>query len=147
MASVQNQNQVSSGSDGDLRYATFDEKKRKRMISNRESARRSRMKKQQHVDKLIAEMSQLQGQNKVVTQKINEATDVFVGVASENNVLRAQLSELTDRLHSLNSVLHIVEEVSGIAMDIPQVPDTLMEPWQLPCPAQPITTSANMFNF
>lgn len=105
------------------------------------------MKKQQHVDKLIAEMSQLQGQNKVVTQKINEATDVFVGVASENNVLRAQLSELTDRLHSLNSVLHIVEEVSGIAMDIPQVPDTLMEPWQLPCPAQPITTSANMFNF
>lgn len=147
MASVQNQNQVSSGSDGDLRYATFDEKKRKRMISNRESARRSRMKKQQHVDKLIAEMSQLQGQNKVVMQKINEATDVFVGVASENNVLRAQLSELTDRLHSLNSVLHIVEEVSGIAMDIPQVPDTLMEPWQLPCPAQPITTSANMFNF
>lgn len=105
------------------------------------------MKKQQHVDKLIAEMNQLQGQNKVVTQKINEATDVFVGVASENNVLRAQLSELTDRLHSLNSVLHIVEEVSGIAMDIPQVPDTLMEPWQLPCPAQPITTSANMFNF
>lgn len=147
MTSVQNQNQVSSGSDGDLRYATFDEKKRKRMISNRESARRSRMKKQQLVDKLIAEMSQLQSQNKVVTQKINEATDMFVGVVSENNVLRAQLSELTDRLHSLNSVLHIVEEVSGLAMDIPQVPDTLMEPWQLPCPAQPIMTSANMFKF
>ncbi|WOG83862.1 hypothetical protein DCAR_0103040 [Daucus carota subsp. sativus] len=145
MASVQNQ--VSSGSDGDLRYAAFDEKKRKRMISNRESARRSRMKKQQHVDKLIAEMSELQSQNKVVMQKINEATDRFVGVSSENNVLRAQLSELTDRLYSLNSVLHMVEEVSGLAMDIPQLPDTLMEPWQLPCPAQPITTSANMFNF
>lgn len=145
MASVQNH--VSSGSDGDLRYATFDEKKRKRMISNRESARRSRMKKQQHVDKLLAEMSQLQSQNKVAMQKINEVTDKFVGAASENNVLRAQLSELTDRLYSLNSVLHIVEEVSGLAMDIPQVPDTLMEPWQLPCPAQPITTSANMFNF
>ncbi|KAL1832998.1 hypothetical protein ACET3Z_002649 [Daucus carota] len=141
------QNQVSSGSDGDLRYAAFDEKKRKRMISNRESARRSRMKKQQHVDKLIAEMSELQSQNKVVMQKINEVTDKFVGVSSENNVLRAQLSELTDRLYSLNSVLHMVEEVSGLAMDIPQLPDTLMEPWQLPCPAQPITTSANMFNF
>lgn len=105
------------------------------------------MKKQQHVDKLLAEMSQLQSQNKVAMQKINEVTDKFVGAASENNVLRAQLSELTDRLYSLNSVLHIVEEVSGLAMDIPQVPDTLMEPWQLPCPAQPITTSANMFNF
>lgn len=145
MASVQKQG--SSGSDGDLRYATFDEKKRKRMISNRESARRSRMKKQQHVDTLIAEMSQLKSQNKVVMQKINEATDMFVGAASENNVLRAQLSELTDRLYSLNSVLHVVEEVSGLAMDIPQFPDTLMEPWKLPCPAQPITTSANMFKF
>lgn len=145
MASTQAQ--ISSGSDGDLRYAKFDERKRKRMISNRESARRSRMKKQQRVDELIEEMSQLQKQNKVVMNKINEATDMFVGVSSENNVLRAQLSELSDRLYSLNTVLSIVEEVSGFAMDIPQMPDTLMEPWQIPDALvepwqQPITASA-----
>lgn len=104
------------------------------------------MKKQQHVDELFSQVSQLQNQNKLIMQKINEATDMFVAVASDNNILRAQLSELTDRLCSLNSVLHIVEEVSGLAMDIPELPDTLMEPWQLPCPIQPITTSANMFH-
>ncbi|KAK1356852.1 Common plant regulatory factor 6 [Heracleum sosnowskyi] len=141
------QTQISSGSDGDLRYAKFDERKRKRMISNRESARRSRMKKQQRVDELFGETSRLQSQNKVVTDKINQATDMFVSVASENNVLRAQLSELSDRLYSLNTVLSIVEEVSGLAMDIPrmpepwQIPDALMEPWQ-----QPITAYADMFN-
>lgn len=144
MASTQQQ--VSSGSDGDQRYAKFDERKRKRMISNRESARRSRMKKQQHVDEMISQVSQLKNQNKLIMQKINEATDMFVGVTSDNNILRAQLSELTDRLYSLNSVLHIAEEVSGLAMDIPELPDTLMEPWQLPFPIQPITTSANMFH-
>lgn len=104
------------------------------------------MKKQQHVDELFSQVSQLQNQNKLIMQKINEATDMFVAVASDNNILRAQLSELTDRLCSLNSVLHIVEEVSGLAMDIPELPDTLMEPWQLPCPIQPITASANMFH-
>lgn len=104
------------------------------------------MKKQQHVDEMISQVSQLKNQNKLIMQKINEATDMFVGVTSDNNILRAQLSELTDRLYSLNSVLHIAEEVSGLAMDIPELPDTLMEPWQLPFPIQPITTSANMFH-
>lgn len=105
------------------------------------------MKKQQRVEELISQVSQLQNQNKLLMQKINEVTNMFVGVASENNVLRAQLSELTDRLCSLNSVLHIAEEMSGVAMDIPELPDTLLEPWQLPCPVQPIMTSTNMFNF
>ncbi|KAL1827321.1 hypothetical protein DCAR_0206482 [Daucus carota subsp. sativus] len=145
------QTQISSGSDGDLRYAKFDERKRKRMISNRESARRSRMKKQQRVDELFGEVNQLQNQNKVVMHKINEATDKFVAVATENNVLRAQMSELADRLYALNSVLSIVEEVSGLAMDIPQIPDTLMEPWQIPDALmepwqQPIMASVDMFN-
>lgn len=105
------------------------------------------MKKQQRVEELVSQVSQLQNQNKLLLQKINEVTNMFVGVASENNVSRAQLSELTDRLRSLNSVLHIAEEMSGLAMDIPELPDTLLEPWELPCTIQPIMTSANMLNF
>lgn len=109
------------------------------------------MKKQQRVDELFGEVNQLQNQNKVVMHKINEATDKFVAVATENNVLRAQMSELADRLYALNSVLSIVEEVSGLAMDIPQIPDTLMEPWQIPDALmepwqQPIMASVDMFN-
>ncbi|KAL3581993.1 hypothetical protein D5086_016325 [Populus alba] len=42
----------SSGSDVDAPNAMIDEKRRKRMISNRESARRSRMKRQKHLEGL-----------------------------------------------------------------------------------------------
>ncbi|CAK9152905.1 unnamed protein product [Ilex paraguariensis] len=136
MASTQQQ--ASSGSD---------ERKRKRMISNRESAKRSRVRKQQRLDELISQVSQLQNENNLITQNINNATQMYLGAASDNNVLRAQLSELTDRLRSLNSVLQIAEEVSGLALDIPELPDTLLEPWQLPCPIQPITASSDMFHY
>nr|XP_043620747.1 bZIP transcription factor 53 [Erigeron canadensis] len=149
MASPQRkQSPNTTGSDGDTRYANLDERKRKRMISNRESARRSRAKKQQRLDELLGEISQLQNDNNTIMRKVDGATQMFVGAESQNNVLRAQLTELTDRLHSLNSVLHIAQEVSGLTMDIPEIPDTLLEPWKLPCSVQPITASSfdmNMF--
>lgn len=137
---------ASPGSDGDLRYANLDERKRKRMISNRESARRSRAKKQNRLDELLGDISNLQNDNNMIMKKIDGATQMFVGAASQNNVLRAQLTELTDRLHSLNSVLHIAQEVSGLTMDIPEIPDMLLEPWKLPYPIQPITASTNNIN-
>ncbi|CAI9761496.1 unnamed protein product [Fraxinus pennsylvanica] len=142
------QQTTSSGSDVvDQSYATLDERKRKRMISNRESARRSRMKKQQHLDGLIAQTSQLQEENKKLEQMIDGVYQLYLNFASENSVLRAQVTELTDRLQSLNSVLQIASEVSGMAFDIPLIPDSLLEPWQLPCPIQPIPVSADMFQY
>ncbi|KAI3460755.1 hypothetical protein Pfo_017418 [Paulownia fortunei] len=125
----------------------MDERKRKRKLSNRESARRSRMRKQQHFDELTVQVSQMQEENKKLSQMIDGATQLYLNFASENNVLRAQLAELTDRLRSLNSVLQIASEVSGLVFDIPDIPDSLLEPWQLPCPIQPIPASADMFQY
>lgn len=136
---------ASSGSDGNPRHAGVDERKRKRMISNKESARRSRIRKQQHVESLIRQVTQLQNENKFIEEKINNIADVYIGLAIENNVMRAQLSELTDRLRSLNSVLQIAEEVVGYAVDIPEIPDALLEPWQLPCPMQTVAAPSSMF--
>ncbi|CAO2818727.1 unnamed protein product [Amaranthus hypochondriacus] len=130
---MQQPQQVSSGSDSDPRYANMDERKRKRMISNRESARRSRMKKQQHLDELIKEATQLKSQNVEISKKIDAVSQLYIGFQSENNVLKAQIMELTDRLRSLNSVLQFMQDTSGFAMDIPEIPATLLEPWQLPC--------------
>ena len=127
---------VSSGSESDPRYANMDDKKRKRMISNRESARRSRMKKQQHMDQLLNQVTTLKSEIAEHSQTIDAVSQRYVAVELENNVLRAQLMELTDRLTSLNSVLKMVEEVSGFSMDIP---DVLLEPWHLPCPLQPVS--------
>ena len=124
--------------------AMMDDRKRKRMQSNRESAKRSRMKKQQHLDGLLSKVAQVQKENREIMERIDKTTEMYIKIASDNSVLRAQIVELSDRLHSLNSVLHIAEEVSGLAVDIPEIPDALLEPWQLPWPV-PIMASANMF--
>lgn len=121
------------------------QRRQRRMQSNRESARRSRMRKQKHLDDLIGQVATLQNDNGEILSKMNVATEHYVRVEAENTILRTQLMELTDRLQSLNSVLRIVEDVSGYAMDIPEIPDPLLKPWQLPCPSQPIIASADMF--
>ncbi|XP_022770828.1 bZIP transcription factor 53 [Durio zibethinus] len=144
MASVQ---RPASSPDSDPRYANIDERKRKRMLSNRESARRSRMRKQKQLEDLVNEVSTLQKDNSQLSERINVATQRFIEMESANNVLRARAMELTERLRSLNSVLYIVEEVSGYAVDIPEIPDPLMKPLQLPCPMQPVMASADMFEY
>jgi FtsZ-binding cell division protein ZapB len=137
---------TSPESDNDPRYATVtDERKRKRMISNRESARRSRMRKQKQLGDLINEVTVLKNDNTKITEQVEAATRKYVEMESKNDVLRAQASELTDRLRSLNSVLEMVEDISGQALDIPEIPESMLNPWQIPCPMQPIMAAADMF--
>ncbi|KAF3954205.1 hypothetical protein CMV_020425 [Castanea mollissima] len=100
-----------------------DERKRKRMLSNRESARRSRMRKQKQLEDLTDEVTRLQLSNRDLVQKINAKERNYGAIESANNVLRAQHAELTDRLRSLNSVLQMIEEMSGFSVDIQEIPD------------------------
>ncbi|CAJ2631928.1 ocs element-binding factor 1-like protein [Trifolium pratense] len=145
MASIQRP--ASSGSDGgDLQSGTIDERKRKRMLSNRESARRSRMKKQKLLEDLSDEANRLQIENKKLLENIKAKEEACIENIAANGVLRAQTMELTDRLRFLNSILEIAEEVSGFSVEIPEIPDTLLEPWKIPRPIQqPIMASADMF--
>ncbi|XP_072998056.1 bZIP transcription factor 53-like [Typha latifolia] len=136
-----------SSPEEDSQLKLADTRKRKRMLSNRESAKRSRMKKQQHLDDLINLGAQLKTQNIQTEMKVNIITQQYHNLEKENNVMRAQVMELTDRLKSLNSILRCLQEVSGVPMDIPEIPDPLLRPWQLPCPAQPIMAAADMFQF
>ena len=105
------------------------------------------MRKQQHLDDLTNQMAQLKSENSQILVQINLLTRQYLGLDGENTVLRTQVMELTERLRSLSSVLRFVEEFSGMAMDIPEIPDPLLRPWQLLCPAQPIVASASMFQF
>jgi len=122
-----------------------DQRKRKRMTSNRESARRSRQRKQQHLEELVAQTAQLKEENAQMSMQANMIAERFLTLDSENAVLRAQLMELTERLQSVNSVLRVMEEFSGMDMDIQDAPDPLMRPCQILCPTQPIVASAYMF--
>ncbi|CAD5196867.1 unnamed protein product [Musa acuminata subsp. malaccensis] len=120
-----------SSSEGDSQ-PVIDERKRKRMLSNRESARRSRMKKQQHLNDLMNQMAHIKIQNSQIAEQTDLVTQQYTKVESDNAVLRAQLSELMERLQSVNSVLRFVEEASGMALDIPSIPSSLLKPCKLP---------------
>lgn len=129
-----------SNVEGDMKNEMLDEKKRRRRISNKESARRSRIKKERHVQDLTFEMSRLRAENKEVVARIDEATKGYMMCEDENNVLRAQVAELSERLKYLNGLIGR----SGVAVDGLGLSDTLLRPWQLPVPMQhPIPASSS----
>lgn len=93
-----------SGSEEDLQQV-MDQRKRKRMISNRESARRSRLRKQKHLDDLMAQVAQLRKQNNEILTGLKVTTQHYMNVESENTILRAQAAELSHRLQSLIEIV------------------------------------------
>ncbi|KAH7575025.1 hypothetical protein ACOSP7_005598 [Xanthoceras sorbifolium] len=154
-----------SGSDDqeDLQ-ALMDQRKRKRMISNRESARRSRMRKQKHLDDLMSQVDLLKKDNHQILTNINITTQHYLTIEAENSVLRAQVDELTHRLHSLNEIISFMTTTSSTTgvFDATSHDDTtitsfytpepvmdnfLMNPLNLSYLNQPIMASADMFQY
>ncbi|CAD5329948.1 unnamed protein product [Arabidopsis thaliana] len=97
--------QTSSGSEESL----MEQRKRKRMLSNRESARRSRMKKQKLLDDLTAQVNHLKKENTEIVTSVSITTQHYLTVEAENSVLRAQLDELNHRLQSLNDIIEFLD--------------------------------------
>lgn len=102
-----------SGSEEDLQ-ALMDQRKRKRMISNRESARRSRMRKQKHLDDLVSQVAKLRKENQEILTSVNITTQKYLTVEAENSVLRAQMGELSNRLESLNEIVGALNSSNGV---------------------------------
>ncbi|RWW32593.1 hypothetical protein BHE74_00017436 [Ensete ventricosum] len=128
-----------SSSEEDLQ-AAMDQKKLKRMISNRESARRSRMRKQKHLDELMAQLNQLRKENRQLSTAFNLTKQQHVAVAAENCVLRAQMMELGNRLQSLDEILTFLN--ININTSGHQMIDSSIK-----CLNQPIMASADMFYY
>ncbi|GMJ03553.1 basic leucine-zipper 44 [Hibiscus trionum] len=135
--------QNSGSSEEDLQ-ALMDERKRKRMISNRESARRSRMRKQKHLDELMAQVTHLQKQNHCIAGNINLAAQHLLNVEAENSVLRAQLGELGHRLQSLNEIIGFLKDDGDDDHGIQNTSlDGFLNPFNLAYLNQPIMASAD----
>ncbi|KAL7609535.1 hypothetical protein Lser_V15G12407 [Lactuca serriola] len=79
-------------------------RKQKRTISNRESARKSRIRKKKHMEDLVGQVSQLVSENKCMAINLKDTTQMFVKMESDNLVLKAQLAELTHEFESLNEI-------------------------------------------
>ncbi|KAJ3676076.1 hypothetical protein LUZ60_003488 [Juncus effusus] len=122
---ISNQHQIQNQQPkmANLTSVVPDDRKRKRMVSNRESARRSRMKKQQHMEELITEISRLQNENKQFELQANLIAERFNETELQNSAIRAEMAQLTERLKSANMYLSLVEVVSGVKMDIEEIPD------------------------
>ncbi|XP_047318559.1 bZIP transcription factor 11-like [Impatiens glandulifera] len=99
---------ASSGSSAHISVSGSDEdqlRQKKRKISNRESAKRSRMRKQQHLDELMDQVSRLNKENACVLTNLNVTRQMCLKVEAENSVLQAQVTELTHWLISLKRII------------------------------------------
>lgn len=139
----------SSGSEEDLKDL-IDQRKRKRMISNRESARRSRMRKQKHLDDLMAQVSELRKENHQIVSSVSITTQHYLNIEAENSILRAQIGELSHRLESLNEIITVLNAGNGVvgagdSSTFFEPMDSFMNPLNLSYLNQPITVAADMF--
>jgi len=93
--------------------------KKKKMLANRESARRSRMRKQEQVLNFTNEVNDLLSVNKKLTECIKEKEEAFAQTEAANNVLRAQVRELMDGLSFLSSIIQVAADANELSLQIP----------------------------
>ncbi|KAH7516177.1 basic leucine zipper 43 [Ziziphus jujuba] len=79
----------------------IDERRQRRMISNRESARRSRMRKQKHLDELWSQVVRLRTENHSLIDKLNHVSECHDKVVQENARLKEEASDLRQMLTDL----------------------------------------------
>ncbi|CAK9141717.1 unnamed protein product [Ilex paraguariensis] len=74
--------------------AAIDVKRIKRMVSNRESARRSRRRKQAHLADLEQQVDQLRGENSSLFKQLTDATQQCKDANMNNRVLKSDVEAL-----------------------------------------------------
>ncbi|XP_028761865.1 basic leucine zipper 43-like [Neltuma alba] len=85
----------------EIQLSIIDERRQRRMISNRESARRSRMRKQKHLDELWSQVVRLRNENYNLIDKLNHVSESHDRVVQENARLKEEASDLRQLLADL----------------------------------------------
>lgn len=85
--------------------SVVDEKKRRRMISNRESARRSRMRKQKQLENLRNQVSRLRTENRELNNKLRFILHHFQRVRTDNGRIRSEFSVLQRKLADIRQIM------------------------------------------
>ncbi|XP_042487038.1 basic leucine zipper 43-like [Macadamia integrifolia] len=94
-------NNSTSDEADEQQLSIIDERKQRRMISNRESARRSRMRKQKHLDELWSQVMRLRNENRQLIDKLNHVSECHDQVLQENVRLKEEASDLRQMLNNL----------------------------------------------
>lgn len=85
------------------------ERKLRRMLSNRESARRSRMRKQRQLEQLRNEATRLQIENREMTNRLGLVLHQCHLYWTDNARLRAETVRLCQRLSDLQRILTLMQ--------------------------------------
>jgi len=95
-----------SGSKGSNQAVySIDERKRRRMVSNRESARRSRWRKKKHLEDLTQQLNRLKIQNRELQNRLGSIINQSHVLWRENGRLMSESVALKARLSDLRLVL------------------------------------------
>ncbi|KAK4476688.1 hypothetical protein RD792_015848 [Penstemon davidsonii] len=102
-----------------------DVKRVRRMLSNRESARRSRRRKQAHLTELETQVSQLRVDNSSLLKRFTDISHKYNEAAVDNRVLKADVEtlrakvkmaeETVKRVTGLNPLFHAMSEISTMS--------------------------------
>ncbi|KAL3840501.1 hypothetical protein ACJIZ3_025092 [Penstemon smallii] len=88
---------------------SIEEQKCRRMISNRESARRSRFRKKRHLEKLTSEVNRFKLENRELKNRIAMLTRECYMIQRESNRLLSESIYLQQKLAGLQHVLSFME--------------------------------------
>lgn len=94
-------NSTSDESEEIQQIKIIDERRQRRMISNRESARRSRMRKQRHLDELWSQVIRLRNENNNLVDKLNHVSESHDKILQENIKLKEEASDLRQMISSM----------------------------------------------
>ncbi|GJM97767.1 hypothetical protein PR202_ga14719 [Eleusine coracana subsp. coracana] len=76
------------------RTKSLETKRIRRMVSNRESARRSRRRKQAQLAELESQVDQLKGENTTLCKQLAEANHQFTTAVTDNRILKSDVEAL-----------------------------------------------------
>uniref|UniRef100_A0ACD5WWJ3 Uncharacterized protein n=1 Tax=Avena sativa TaxID=4498 RepID=A0ACD5WWJ3_AVESA len=126
---------------------TEEERRLRRMASNRLSARRSRAKRQQQGVDLAAYAAQLTVNNEAMRATTGVIRQQYDLVEQANRVLAADARHLYSELERRNAQLRLLGQTTGMPMDVPDIPAHLTQLYgglqvPLPPPAPPLSSSS-----
>ncbi|CAN6807835.1 unnamed protein product [Brassica oleracea] len=100
-----------------------DVKRARRMLSNRESARRSRRRKQEQMSEFDSQVGQLRGEHSTMLKRLSEVTQKFSTAVVDNRILKADIETLRTKVKMAEDT---VKRVTGMN------PRLLAKPYSIP---------------